>query len=179
MDLRPTEILLLLMMVVFFFWLALVEWRLARQAQMQRMLFTSQRGVDLEQSLRDFISRLDRTESQLQNVTARTAGIEAKQPLSVQHVGIVRFNPFSDRGGDQSFVVALLDDRADGVLLSGLHARTESRLYAKPVVGGQSTYPLTGEEKEAIDRALGKSQRLSKRPVPPATGNGVAATPES
>ncbi|HEX9075532.1 MAG TPA: DUF4446 family protein, partial [Anaerolineae bacterium] len=62
---------------------------------------------------------------------------------------------FPDKGGDQSFTVAILDDHADGVVLSGLHSRADSRVYAKPVVRGQSNYTLTGEEKDAIARAMG------------------------
>jgi hypothetical protein len=69
----------------------------------------------------------------------------------------VRFNPFADKGGDQSFAVALLDDLGDGVVFTGLHSRTDVRVYCKPVVGGASTYPLTNEEAEAITRANSKS----------------------
>ncbi len=80
--------------------------------------------------------------------------LEGRQPYLLQHIGVIRFNPFQDKGGDQSFVVAILDDHADGVVLTGLHSRVDSRVYAKPVVRGQSNYTLTGEEKEAIARAM-------------------------
>ena len=74
--------------------------------------------------------------------------------IGQQHVGIVRFNPFSDKGGDQSFAIAILDDHADGIVLSSMQSRTDNRVYGKPVVGGQSTYTLGNEEREAIARAM-------------------------
>ena len=72
----------------------------------------------------------------------------------MQHVGVVRFNPFADKGGDQSFAMAILDDQANGAVISTIHSRVEVRVYAKPVIGGQSTYTLTAEEKDAIARAM-------------------------
>lgn len=75
-------------------------------------------------------------------------------PFLVRHVGLVRFSPFHDTGGDQSFSVAILDGRGDGVVVSALHSRTESKLYAKPVNAGQSRYALTEEEKQAIDQSV-------------------------
>jgi hypothetical protein len=72
---------------------------------------------------------------------------------AVQGVGIVRFNPFGDTGGDQSFAIALLDAQGDGLVLTSLYGRAESRIYAKPVQGGQSPYPLTAEETQAIRQA--------------------------
>jgi hypothetical protein len=66
---------------------------------------------------------------------------------------IVRFNAFEDTGSDLSFAVALLDADYNGVVLSSIFGRNESRTYAKPVVAGQSSYFLTNEEKEALDMA--------------------------
>jgi hypothetical protein len=99
---------------------------------------------------------MDRTDETIKQFNARTAAVERQVPFSVSHVGVVRFNPFADKGGDQSFAVAFLDDHSDGVVFTGLHSRSEVRVYAKPIVGGTSTYPLTDEESEAISRALTK-----------------------
>ena len=65
----------------------------------------------------------------------------------------MRFNPFSDTGGDQSFSIALLDGAGDGLVISSLFGRSETRVFAKPVQGGQSKYTLTDEEQEAIQLA--------------------------
>jgi len=73
---------------------------------------------------------------------------------SVQHVGLVRFNPFEDTGSDQSFVIALLDAAHDGVVMSSLHGRGTTRVFAKPITAGTSPHQLSDEEAEAIRIAL-------------------------
>ncbi len=73
---------------------------------------------------------------------------------SVQGVGVVRFDAFEDMGGHLSFSAALLDGHGDGVVLTSINGRQETRIYAKPVVGGSSQHNLSEEEQEAIRRAL-------------------------
>lgn len=150
------EFLLFLIVAILFVWIAALEWRFLRSTRTLRMLFTGRTGVDLEQMLRAYLQRVDHTDQMVSELVKRTVSLEKKAPKNVQHVGVIRFNPFPDKGGDQSFAVALLDDHADGVVFSGLHSRGDARVYSKPVVGGASTYALTEEEKEAISRAMGR-----------------------
>lgn len=147
-------ILLLLIVLMLGGWLAFVEYRYRKLASSFRALMTGRGGTDLEATLLDFIARMEHVEQVAQSVNSRVDGVEAKLPYLVQHVGVVRFNPFQDKGGDQSFAMAILDDHADGAVISALHSRVDVRIYAKPIVGGQSTYTLTAEEKEAIARAM-------------------------
>lgn len=147
-------ILLLLVILILGGWLAFVEYRYRKLASSFRALMSGRGGTDLEATLLDFISRMEHVEQVAQNVNSRVDSVEVKLPYLVQHVGVVRFNPFQDKGGDQSFAMAILDDHADGAVISALHSRVDVRIYAKPIVGGQSTYTMTAEEKEAIARAL-------------------------
>lgn len=71
-------------------------------------------------------------------------------------LGVVRFNPFSEMGGDHSFSVALLDGNDDGILLTGLHTRERTRVYMKKVSKGKSSTELSKEESEALKKALAK-----------------------
>ena len=66
----------------------------------------------------------------------------------------MRFNPFDDTGSDQSFAIAFLDDARDGIVISALHGRSNTRLFAKPVADGDSSHTLSDEEAEAIRVAL-------------------------
>ena len=70
-------------------------------------------------------------------MTARTKALEAIVPTAFQRVGLVRYNPFEDTGGNQSFALAMLDAKGDGWVMSSLHARTGTRFYAKAVIAGQ------------------------------------------
>jgi len=93
-------------------------------------------------------------EVDLLDVRATTLEREGRKAL--QRLGIVRYNPFEDTGGNQSFVLALLDADGDGIVLTSLHTRQATRLYAKPVRGGKSDASLSEEEVEALGIALGR-----------------------
>lgn len=155
------EFLLFLVLGILLVWLATIEFRLLRLTKTLRMLFSGRTGADLEGVLREYMERMDRTDETIQAFNARATEIERKTPFALSHLGVVRFNPFADKGSDQSFAVALLDDHGDGVVLTGLHSRTDVRVYAKPIVGGVSTYPLTNEETEAIGRANNRLERTA------------------
>lgn len=76
--------------------------------------------------------------------------------FAVQKIGVVRFNPFGDVGGNQSFAVAMLDNHNSGVIILSLYSRDGVRIYGKPVMDGQSEYKLSEEEIEALKKAMGQ-----------------------
>ncbi|MDO8621568.1 MAG: DUF4446 family protein [Candidatus Levybacteria bacterium] len=83
--------------------------------------------------------------------------IEKDGRLHIQKVGLVRFNPFKDTGGDQSFALSLIDESDTGVVISGLYSRSGTRWYAKRIVKGKALeYELSEEEKKAIKEASKK-----------------------
>jgi len=79
--------------------------------------------------------------------------------LSLQKVGLVRYNPFNDVGGDQSFSLAVLNKEATGFVITSLYGRETGRVYAKPVKKGKSFYQLSEEEKQAIKKAIEEYER--------------------
>jgi hypothetical protein len=86
---------------------------------------------------------------------------EARLRGSMSGLGVVRFNPFGGvgQGGNQSSAIALIDETGTGVVLSTLYSRDRVAVYAKPVEAHTSSYELTAEEKEAIDKA---KERVAK-----------------
>jgi hypothetical protein len=106
-----------------------------------------------DQLLASQMQRLDRIGDEVMAQAGRLRLLESDARHMVQRVGIVRFNPFEDTGGDQSFVVALLDADANGVLLTSLHARAGTRSYLRTVVGGRCDVTLSAEEVEALRQA--------------------------
>jgi uncharacterized protein DUF4446 len=73
---------------------------------------------------------------------------------SLRHVGLVRFDAFEDMGGRLSFSAALLDGHGDGVVITSINGRQDTRCYAKQVRGGASAHNLSDEESQAIREAL-------------------------
>jgi hypothetical protein len=85
-------------------------------------------------------------------------GTDKKQQVqiegSVRHISLLRYDAFEDVGGRLSFSCAMLDDHGTGVVLTSINGRQETRVYAKPIAEGNSTYNLSVEESEAIRQAM-------------------------
>ena len=79
---------------------------------------------------------------------------------AVRHVGIVRFDAFEDMGGRLSFAAAFLDGHGDGLVITSINGRQDTRVYAKAVANGTSAHNLSDEEHQAIRLALGRKDRL-------------------
>ena len=84
---------------------------------------------------------------------ADLAALRADLRQALRHVAVVRYDAFGDMGGRLSFSAAVIDDHGDGLVFSSIHARGESRTYAKGVVGGASDATLTPEEQQALAAA--------------------------
>ena len=90
----------------------------------------------------------------IENLKSYCDKIQKEGLLHIQKIGLVRFNPFKDTGGDQSFILSLVDGNDTGVIISGLYARSGTRWYAKRVVKGKSVdHELSEEEKKALKEA--------------------------
>jgi hypothetical protein len=129
---------------------------LARQQRLlgqYQHLMTGTSGGNLESMLNEHVREVRQTGARVEAVDKLARRLEKEAYHSLQHLGVVRFNPFHDTGSDQSFALALADGHGNGVVLSSLHGRDMTRVYAKPLSGWQSSYPLTDEEKEAVSLA--------------------------
>ena len=110
----------------------------------------------LEAVLGSHLDRVRQVVKDVDTVAARAAVIERDLQSTFGRLGLVRFNPFEDTGGNQSFALALLDARGDGFVVSSLHARAGTRVYAKAISNGVSEGALSDEETEALRQALAK-----------------------
>lgn len=137
-----------------------------RTRKLGRRLDGITRGSDdqsLEAVLGSHLERVRAVVRDVELVGARTSVIERDIQGSFGRAGLVRYNPFEDTGGNQSFALALLDGRGDGFVVSSLHSRTGTRIYAKAIAAGVSETALSDEETAALQQALAK-------PAPGAAG---------
>ena len=109
-------------------------------------------------SLKDILfKQIDKTKDQeeiINKIIDRVKNLENISEKTFQKIGVVRFNPFDNLGGNQSFVISLLDKQNNGFVISSLFIKDGNRVYAKAVKNGLSEHPLSDEEKEAIERAI-------------------------
>ena len=129
--------------------------RLRRAVRDYRALVGSGAGGEaLGDVLESHVGRVEEVRHRLGELETQHARLTERSATSIQHIGLVRFNPFEDTGSDQSFAIALLDDRRDGLVISSLHGRANTRVFAKPVQGGASSHTLSDEETQAIRIAV-------------------------
>ena len=108
----------------------------------------------LQQILDGQAAKISRLEAAVRSLASTDRRQEQLIQGAVRHMGLVRYDAFEDVGGRLSFSCALLDDHATGVVMTSINGRHDTRVYAKPVLGGQSSYNLSIEEEEAIRQAL-------------------------
>lgn len=119
-----------------------------------RVFFEGKDGKNLEEMILKNIQDLKSLDRDIQELYNISNKINALAQRSVHRTGLIRFNPFKDIGGDQSFSLALLDGKNSGVTISSLHTREGTRVYVKPINKGKSEkYTLTEEEKQSIQMA--------------------------
>ncbi|MDQ6859282.1 MAG: DUF4446 family protein [Chloroflexota bacterium] len=135
-------------------WLASVQRSESRIRTRLRRILTDNGTAGLDEILDAQAKRIEQLLTRVDGLNALEQELEASSRLALQKVGMVRFNPFQDSGGDQSFAIALLDQGGSGIVLSSLHGRAETRIFAKQVVNGRSTHSLSDEEQQAIKAAI-------------------------
>lgn len=117
-------------------------------------LQTFMSGQQLDTLFQEYIDRVDIQEQKFEKCDKRLTLVEQKMRAGVDRAELLRFRAFENTGSDLSFAFALLNQEGSGVVLSSIHNREESRVYAKPIEEGQSTYALTDEEKQVINKAM-------------------------
>ena len=120
-------------------------------------------GGDLEQILHDHIAQVRATTQRLGELETLAHQTDLASRRSLQWLGALRFNPFDEVGGDQSFALALVDGYGNGVVVSSLHMRDVTRVYAKPLKKWEAEHHLTDEEKQAIANAYALQGQATKK----------------
>lgn len=111
-------------------------------------------GKNIEEDLETFMHVVRNVEKQNKEISNNIEELNTNLKDCIKKVGMVRYSAFQDTGSDLSFSLALLDEYNTGVVLNGIYSREISNIYAKPIKEGKSSYTLSTEEKEAIQRAI-------------------------
>ena len=122
-----------------------------------RKMMTGVDGANLERLLIGHSDEVKQVVEENRRIDAENQRISALLQRAITRVGVVRFRAFDDMGSDLSYAVALLDAENNGVILSSIFGREDSRSYVKPIQAGQSSYTLTEEEKQALHQAMGQN----------------------
>jgi len=133
--------------LIILLWILMIEIRLKR-------IFAGTKAKNLEESLVVLGRKLSEIEDSQKKIDKHLVTIDSRLNKSIRSIETLRFNPFVDAGGNQSFAIALLNDEGNGVILSSLYARDRMSVFAKPILNGKSSFELSNEEKSVLDKAI-------------------------
>lgn len=133
--------------------LVILAWQFFKYRKRQIELVQGEEIPDLEEIVLKHKKTLATHNKNLKELGKILEELVENNRLNIQKTGLVRFNPFADAGSNMSFSLALLDGHDNGIVISSLHGREGTRIYAKSIKNRKSEYHLTEEEREAIVKA--------------------------
>ena len=135
-------------------WISVLSVILLKFASHYNKLTKGITNKSLKSVLENIMKDADKAKLDIDYLKTYCDTIQKEGLLHIQKIGLLRFNPFKETGGDQSFIVSLVDGTDTGVIISGLYSRSGTRWYAKKIVKGKSTeHDLSEEEKKALKTA--------------------------
>lgn len=143
--------------LIFFLWLGGLSYIVLRMVRHYQRLAKGSRKETLREILDSIVNQQKKNEDQISSNLQSVKALEKMSKMHIQKIGVVRFNPFADTGGSQSFILSFLDEHDNGIVVSSLHKRTGTRWYVKTVSEGKGIeHRLSKEELEAIKKAKKK-----------------------
>jgi hypothetical protein len=144
----------LILMVIFIIWLFVLSYFVYQiRSKIYKLTFQGQKDNILG-IIDKIISQQKSSEKEIELIKTSVKGLVEINSLHVQKIGLIRYNPFDETGGDQSFVLSILDGQNNGIVLTSLYNRGVTRWYAKSVKNGKGEdHKLSGEEEAAIKHA--------------------------
>jgi len=128
------------------------------------------------ENLKEILAQFKELKENFEKISKELGNLKKENKFNIQKLGIVRFNPFKEIGGNQSFSIALLDGRDDGIVITSLYTKEGNRVYGKPIKNGKSEYLLSEDEKEAIEYAKRKKSKFNPEGKQASYGAGNQAT---
>jgi hypothetical protein len=143
--------LLIFLLAFALIWLALLTFYLHKITRHYHTLTQGINKKNLETIIENLIKDVGNAKNDVAKLINRCDTIEKNDIYHIQKIGLLRFNPFKDTGGDQSFILSFADARDSGVVITGLYSRSGLRWYAKRVVEGKGIdNELSEEEKKTL-----------------------------
>lgn len=128
-------------------WILIIEIRLKR-------IFSGFKAKNMESLIAELTKKTKELEEERKKTELQITSIDKRLAQSIRNIETVRFNPFPQVGGNQSFAMSLLNDEGNGVVISSLYSRDRTSLFAKPIKAGQSEFELTKEEKSVLKKSI-------------------------
>lgn len=116
--------------------------------------FNGKEDANIEQFISDHIDLINEHDSSISQLSSSVGLLDERLRHGFKKIALERFNPFAETGGDQSFVLALLNESNNGFIISSLHSRENTRIYAKEIKNGESDRRLSEEEQKVLNQLM-------------------------
>ncbi|MFC5450634.1 DUF4446 family protein [Paenibacillus aestuarii] len=140
------------LIIVLFVMVIVLMSKLSKLRKQYLKMINGSQADNMENLIIGIQEQLNQQKAESATISAKVENMREAMKSMKSKVGIHRYNAFAEGGSDMSFTIAMLDEHQDGVIMTGIHSREQTYLYAKPVQKGQSTYTLSPEEKQAISQ---------------------------
>lgn len=161
-----TNIIIVVLIIFCFILLALIINLLismkSLKSRFDKILIGTESGESLENAILSYYNHVKELDSKYYNIEKNINYLYNNIKPCIQKVGMVRYNPFEDMGGDLSYALALLDEDNNGFVINTIMTRDSSRTYCKPINNCESEYPLSYEEELSIKRAIGLAENTPR-----------------
>ncbi|EKQ57773.1 MULTISPECIES: DUF4446 family protein [unclassified Clostridium] len=159
-ELMPYLLIGMLVIIILLFVMVVALFKaVGRVENKYRRFMKGTNNTNIEEMLIERLSSIEETKEISDKALQECRKLEIKMKDCIQKVAIMRYKAFENVGSDLSFSIAMLDDKNDGVILTGIYGRQESTTYAKPIDKGISRYDLSEEELYVLDEACNKESK--------------------
>lgn len=146
-----------IMIFAIIIWLGVVTFFLWKEFNFLKKLFPKKDG-DIRFKLNEVLEILSEVERRDKILSRSIRQVALEGLKHTQKVSVLRYNPYGDTGGDQSFSIVLLDGLGTGFILTSLHTRSGTRIYTKAILEGKSTFKLSKEEEQVLKEILARQE---------------------
>ena len=143
----------LILSIIAFLGLIFALWQIRSLNHLRKIFFAGSQAIDLESVIHSLRNNLESGNKRQEDIEQDLAQLRKDFGFAVQKLGLVRFNPFEDGGGNFSFSLALLDAHDSGLIITSMHGRQQNRVYTKRLKAGKSETQLTEEELQPVQIA--------------------------
>lgn len=137
-------------------WLLILTYLTFRQRSFLKDLFPKDNSRDIRNKFKEILEAISGFEKANLILDNRLTGFKKDSLENIQRLAVLKYNPYNDTGGDQSFSLVLLNGKMDGVLITSLHSRATTRIYLKNIKTGKSELELSKEETKVLKEAMDK-----------------------
>lgn len=142
-----------------FIWLWILTYFIWQQRGFLKSLFPKSGERDIRAKFEEVLQAIDDFDKKLGEMRVSLSDLRKEGFSHIGRFWLLRYNPYEDTGGDQSFSAALLDGEGNGFVLTSLHARSATRVFAKPIEKGLAgKYRLSKEEEEVVKKAMEENE---------------------